>query len=244
MRPPVFMLCAQSVWVADMNRDGALRALCVCVRACAPVGAGASSLWLHWLIVGALRWAAPPYPACVVSHETPGPVSRSPPRALPAVRPCSLLPLPTNTASVPGALDVLSASSSDDRIAWHRSEGVGAARNFALANIDTTADSGTCVVAADVNDDGYLDVLATSQLDHTVAMYRNNGVQQWAPSVVSVTSRSPQFLTAADMDGDGGACAQLSTLLNTALHCFALLCTLTIPHCSSLLCIVVRFSAL
>ena len=70
-----------------------------------------------------------------------------------------------------GDLDVLSASSGDDKIAWYANDGTG---QFGPQQVITTvADGARCVYAADLDGDGDLDVLSASYNDDKIAWYEN-----------------------------------------------------------------------
>ena len=58
-----------------------------------------------------------------------------------------------------GDMDVLSASSYDDKIAWYENNGSG---SFTEHTITTSADEARSVHAADVDGDGDMDVLSAS----------------------------------------------------------------------------------
>ncbi|MEZ6124281.1 MAG: VCBS repeat-containing protein [Planctomycetaceae bacterium] len=67
-----------------------------------------------------------------------------------------------------GDLDILSASSRDDTIAWYENDGN---QVFTKRVISTAADGAYSVFAADVDGDGDLDVLSASYSDDTIAWY-------------------------------------------------------------------------
>jgi len=70
-----------------------------------------------------------------------------------------------------GDLDVLSASSRDDEIAWYANDGTG---QFGFQRVITTeADRAQSVYAADLDGDGDMDVLSASQDDDKIAWYEN-----------------------------------------------------------------------
>ena len=84
-------------------------------------------------------------------------------------------------------MDVLSASLLDDKIAWYENNGNGSsfsAQTINLADTDGNPDNGTngdadgatSVFAADLNDDGDLDVVSGSRLDNKVAWYANPNI--------------------------------------------------------------------
>lgn len=102
-----------------------------------------------------------------------------------------------------GDVDVLSASSFDDTIAWYENLGAGAfgARQVISASVDQ-AES---VQAADLDGDGMLDVLAAAGgTDDELSWFRNLGGGAFGPAQSIATAfGSPQAIRAADLDGDG-----------------------------------------
>jgi hypothetical protein len=103
-----------------------------------------------------------------------------------------------------GRLDVLSASSLDNKIAWYRNGG-GSPPSWAAYVISTTADGATCVHAADVDGDGRLDALSASFSDNTIAWYKNGGGSPvvWTPYNITTVAFGAACVYAADVDGDG-----------------------------------------
>jgi hypothetical protein len=103
-----------------------------------------------------------------------------------------------------GDLDVLSAASNDDTIAWH--ENTSGTGDFGARHvISTLADSAWSVFAADVDGDGDIDALSASRFDDTIAWYENtDGAGAFGPQqVISSLADSPYAVFAADVDGDG-----------------------------------------
>jgi hypothetical protein len=103
-----------------------------------------------------------------------------------------------------GDLDVLSASSGDDKIAWYENtDGSGSFGSQQV--ISTAADEAASVFAADVDGDGDVDVLSASHADDQIAWYENTdaagsfGAQQ----VISTAADGASSVFAADVDGDG-----------------------------------------
>jgi hypothetical protein len=79
--------------------------------------------------------------------------------------------VPTSRIAGDGDLDVLSASSDDNTIAWYENLGGG---NFSAQNaITTSAEGAYSVVAADLDGDRDLDVLSASAFGNTIAWYEN-----------------------------------------------------------------------
>ncbi len=103
-----------------------------------------------------------------------------------------------------GDLDVLSASRSDNKVAWYENLGNG---NFGSQSlISSTADGAFSVITADVDLDGDLDVLAASRDDDTIAWYENLGNGSFSSANLITTTADEAFsITSADVDGDGDA---------------------------------------
>jgi hypothetical protein len=103
-----------------------------------------------------------------------------------------------------GDIDVLSASTGDNTIAWY--ENLDGQGTFGPQQIiSTEADYALSVYAADLDGDGDMDVLSASSDDNKVAWYENLdgqgdfGIQK----IITVNSNGAGFVNAADIDGDG-----------------------------------------
>lgn len=103
-----------------------------------------------------------------------------------------------------GDQDILSASSSDDKIAWYENEdGLG---GFGDQIIITKAAKGaTDVLAADIDGDGDMDVASASTFDDKIAWYENTDGQGTFGDqrVISTNADLAIALHSVDMDGDG-----------------------------------------
>ncbi|MCH8046341.1 MAG: VCBS repeat-containing protein, partial [Planctomycetes bacterium] len=111
-----------------------------------------------------------------------------------------------------GDMDVLSASSHDDRIAWYENDG---SQNFTQHNVNTpdpdymfndidgNADGANSVFAADVDGDGDIDVLSASANDDRIAWYENDGSGHFVAHTISTAADGAASVFAADVDGDG-----------------------------------------
>jgi hypothetical protein len=110
-----------------------------------------------------------------------------------------------------GNLDVLSASSFDDRVAWYEnqigeagadSDGFGPQRT-----ISTSAEGAQSIYVADVDGDGDGDVLTAASAGDKVVWYENKigeGGESFGPEQVITTSAETAYsVFAADLDGDG-----------------------------------------
>ena len=70
--------------------------------------------------------------------------------------------------------------------------------------LSITADGVYSVYAADLNNDGYLDVLSASQFDNMIAWYKNNGDGTFTEQPeISTTASGAISVYAADLDNDG-----------------------------------------
>ena len=73
-----------------------------------------------------------------------------------------------------GDLDVLSASQSDDTIAWYENDGA-ANPSWTVQDIATSATGAYDVHVADVDGDGDIDIVSASENDNAITWYENNG---------------------------------------------------------------------
>ncbi|MCP4459648.1 MAG: hypothetical protein GY816_16725, partial [Cytophagales bacterium] len=99
-----------------------------------------------------------------------------------------------------GDMDVLSASRTDDKIAWYENDG---AQSFTTHTISLSADGANSVYAVDMDGDGDMDVLSASGTDDKIAWYENDGSQSFTAYTISLSADYAKSVYAADMDGDG-----------------------------------------
>lgn len=100
-----------------------------------------------------------------------------------------------------GDIDILSASSIDDKIAWYANLGGGSFGPQQV--ISTAANQPTSVYAKDLDGDGDVDVLSASY-DDKIAWYQNQGGGVFGPQqVISTAAADPVAVFAIDLDGDG-----------------------------------------
>ena len=85
-----------------------------------------------------------------------------------------------------GDMDVLSASYNDDKIAWYENDGA-ADPSFTSRTISTSADGANAVYAADIDNDGDMDILSASVIDDKIAWYENGEADVTAPTIASVS---------------------------------------------------------
>ncbi|MDP2688189.1 MAG: T9SS type A sorting domain-containing protein [Aequorivita sp.] len=103
-----------------------------------------------------------------------------------------------------GNIDMLSASTNDNKIAWYKNlTGNGDFGNQQV--ISTGAIGANTVFAADIDGDGDIDVLSASYGDNKIAWYENLDGQGSFGSqiVISTEAIIARALFAADIDGDG-----------------------------------------
>ena len=84
-----------------------------------------------------------------------------------------------------GNMDVLSASTGDNKIAWYENSGE-TPPTFTPHIITTAADGAKSVCAADVDSDGDIDVLSASSRDNKIAWYENDGASLPALSLIHI----------------------------------------------------------
>lgn len=101
-------------------------------------------------------------------------------------------------------IDVLSASSGDNKIAWHENDGA-ANPHFTEQVITTNAEDARSVHAVDIDGDGDTDVLSASRGDDTIAWYENDGSTDpvFTEHVITNTASLTESVYPADIDGDG-----------------------------------------
>jgi hypothetical protein len=99
-----------------------------------------------------------------------------------------------------GDLDILSASSNDNTIAWYENDGQ---QKFTEHTITTSAMNATWVVSVDLDRDGDLDVIASSLDGNSITWYENDGTQKFKPHLITVTENEIDAFVVADLDGDG-----------------------------------------
>ncbi len=114
-----------------------------------------------------------------------------------------------------GDMDILSASSQDDMIAWYQNQG-GSPTAFVrrVITVDPNgggvdppgfADGARQTMAADLDGDGDLDVASVSVMNDRVAWYENIGGSPptFTPRVIADTVDGARAVEVADLDGDG-----------------------------------------
>ncbi|MDC1250318.1 Ig-like domain-containing protein, partial [Flavobacteriaceae bacterium] len=103
-----------------------------------------------------------------------------------------------------GDMDILSASYSDDTIAWYENDG-NANPTWTATDIATSANRAYSVFAADMDGDGDMDIVSASFYDDTIAWYENDGNANptFTAADIATSADGATSVFAADMDGDG-----------------------------------------
>jgi hypothetical protein len=111
-----------------------------------------------------------------------------------------------------GRLDVVSGNYNTSTVVWHRNSAAASAAgtiSWSSYQVSVTPLGPTSSHAADVDGDGRVDVLVTSQLDHTIWWLRNTPGPPTAGNVtfvvytVSTSATGANSVRAADVDSDG-----------------------------------------
>ncbi|MED5462432.1 MAG: VCBS repeat-containing protein, partial [Pseudomonadota bacterium] len=103
-----------------------------------------------------------------------------------------------------GDLDIVSASSGDNTIAWYENDGA-ADPTWSAVDIATSANGAYSVDVADMDGDGDLDIVSASDTDNTIAWYEHDGAADpsWTAADIATNVDGARGLSVADMDGDG-----------------------------------------
>ncbi len=100
-------------------------------------------------------------------------------------------------------IDIISVSSLDDKVAWYKNiDGNG---NFGVQQIiSTAADWPTAIFAADLDNDGYIDIISASRNDDKIAWYKNDGTGNFdTQAVISIEADWASDVFAYDINGNG-----------------------------------------
>jgi len=100
-------------------------------------------------------------------------------------------------------IDVLSASSLDNKITWYENNG-SSPPSWTARNITTSAAGAFAVFAKDIDNDNDIDVLSASGADGRIAWYENNGssLPGWTVHNISTNCNNAKSVYAIDIDKD------------------------------------------
>ena len=105
-----------------------------------------------------------------------------------------------------GDLDLVGATQNAGDVVWYQNDGTLNVINWTLRTIDGSFDGVQSVTAADVDGDGYLDVLAAAVNADAVAWYENDGTPDnggWTKRTIDPSLDGASAAVATDLDGDG-----------------------------------------
>jgi hypothetical protein len=103
-----------------------------------------------------------------------------------------------------GDVDVLSASTHDDEIAWYENETIHRSALFPQKSLISTQSAFPFdVLGADLDGDGDLDALSATTVDDRVAWYENLGGAFGSQQTITTLADSVRSISAADLDSDG-----------------------------------------
>ena len=94
----------------------------------------------------------------------------------------------------------MSTSASDDSIRWHEND---SNQQFTTHSVNNEAAGARGLAAADLNGDGYLDLLTASSADNSINWYANDGSQTFTAYAISETALGASSVFATDLDRDG-----------------------------------------
>jgi len=99
-------------------------------------------------------------------------------------------------------IDILSASSDDDTIAWYENDGASIP-TFARKIVTTEALGAMSIEVGDVDGDSDVDVFSANWGDDSVVWYANEGNgASWTRHVVATDVRGAYAVSSGDLDGD------------------------------------------
>jgi hypothetical protein len=86
-----------------------------------------------------------------------------------------------------GDMDILSASQIDNTIAWYENDGASNP-SWTASDITTSAEGAWSVFAADMDNDGDMDILSASYSDSTIAWYENTAIPEFSNILMPIVS--------------------------------------------------------
>jgi len=103
-----------------------------------------------------------------------------------------------------GYIDVLGAAANDDDITWWENID-GSGTSWTEHTVDGDFDVACSVYGADVNGDGYMDILGTAYSANEITWWENidGSGTSWTEHIVNGSFFGARFVHAADVNGDG-----------------------------------------
>ena len=109
------------------------------------------------------------------------------------------------TPNVEGAKLSVDVPMSNITFQYDASASSGSSGTWLASDIDTNADGARSVYVADMDGDGDLDIVSSSDDDDTIAWYENDGAANpsWMATDIATSADGARSVFVADMDGDG-----------------------------------------
>lgn len=101
-----------------------------------------------------------------------------------------------------GNIDVISASYYNDEISWFENLG-GGIFNSTANLITNSADGASSIFAADLNNDGFNDIISSSSISENIEWYENLGGTYGPPQLLKNNINDASVVSASDFDLDG-----------------------------------------
>jgi len=104
-----------------------------------------------------------------------------------------------------GDIDILAAASVGNEVAWFENNGASLTPTFTKHTIDATTNYASFAQAADFNNDGYLDVVASATTANQLVWFESNGASPpvFTKHIIPSTVNAPAGIYTGDIDGDG-----------------------------------------
>jgi hypothetical protein len=118
-----------------------------------------------------------------------------------------------------GDSDIVAVAYTSNDIAWWRNDG-GSPVQFSKQTIDPSLLGALGVFAADINNDGHLDVLGTADITDDVVWYSNSGTSpiSWTKQMIDGNCNGAWPVYAADLDNDGDIDALAAANASDAIY--------------------------
>ena len=86
-----------------------------------------------------------------------------------------------------GDMDVVSAAALGDKIKWHENDGTPDA-GWTTANVETSVDKALSVFVADIDNDGYMDIVSAAYNDDEIAWYGTAAIPEFSNIMMPIVS--------------------------------------------------------